>query len=104
MNSNTVNVSNPLILIFIVGLSNFNSKQVTEIILKGKIKPSVLQVECHPYLNQKDLINFCNENSIVGRYKFCECVKIFVAVNNYVLCNYTVTQLHVFTRLAHLQL
>ncbi|CAB4020790.1 alcohol dehydrogenase [NADP(+)] B isoform X3 [Paramuricea clavata] len=48
-----------------IGLSNFNSKQVTEITSKGRIKPSVLQVECHPYLNQKDLINFCNENGIL---------------------------------------
>ena len=33
-----------------IGLSNFNSKQVDDIIEKSCVKPAVLQVECHPYV------------------------------------------------------
>ncbi len=42
-----------------IGLSNFNSKQVAEICSMAKIKPAVNQVECHPYLNQRQLLDFC---------------------------------------------
>jgi aldehyde reductase len=30
----------------------------------AKIKPTVNQVECHPYLNQKQLFDFCKERKI----------------------------------------
>ncbi|KAG8195912.1 hypothetical protein JTE90_001146 [Oedothorax gibbosus] len=42
-----------------IGLSNFNSQQIKKVIDSAKIKPTVLQVECHPYLNQNKLIEFC---------------------------------------------
>lgn len=55
-----------LFLFCLLGLSNFNSKQVDDIISKSQIKPAVLQVECHPYLNQAQLIKHCKERDIVG--------------------------------------
>ena len=51
----------------LLGLSNFNSKQVDDIISKAQIKPAVLQVECHPYLNQAQLIKHCKERDIEGK-------------------------------------
>jgi aldehyde reductase len=48
-----------------IGLSNFNSQQIDRIIGIAKIKPTVLQVECHPYNNQEQLIQFCAERGIV---------------------------------------
>jgi alcohol dehydrogenase (NADP+) len=39
-----------------IGFSNFNSKQIDELWAMAKIKPSVLQIESHPYLQQKKLI------------------------------------------------
>eukprot|EP00051_Salpingoeca_urceolata_P019488 m.285156 g.285156 ORF g.285156 m.285156 type:complete len:369 (+) comp19430_c6_seq9:3-1109(+) len=42
-----------------IGLSNFNSKQIQEIVDGGKVKPFALQVEVHPYLTQNKLIEFC---------------------------------------------
>lgn len=52
-----------------IGLSNFNSKQITEVYNGARIKPAVLQVEAHPYLIQKELIAHCqNLNMIFTAY------------------------------------
>ena len=48
-----------------IGVSNFNSKQIDRILEIAKIKPAINQVECHPYLNQKKLMNYCAQHSIV---------------------------------------
>ncbi|XP_075723717.1 aldo-keto reductase family 1 member A1 isoform X1 [Rhipicephalus microplus] len=47
-----------------IGLCNFNKEQVTRILAMATIKPAALQVECHAYLNQDELLQFCKENSI----------------------------------------
>jgi len=47
-----------------IGLSNFNSEQIADILAKGSIKPATNQVECHPYLNQSKLIEFCKARDI----------------------------------------
>ena len=39
----------------VIGLSNFTGHELDEVINKGTIKPAVVQVECHPYFQQKDL-------------------------------------------------
>lgn len=38
-----------------IGISNFESERLEEICEAATIKPSVLQVECHPYYQQNDL-------------------------------------------------
>ena len=38
-----------------IGISNFESERLEELLLAAAIKPSVLQVECHPYYQQKEL-------------------------------------------------
>eukprot|EP01120_Amphizonella_sp_Union-15-10_P005286 TRINITY_DN1602_c0_g1_i2.p1 TRINITY_DN1602_c0_g1~~TRINITY_DN1602_c0_g1_i2.p1 ORF type:complete len:357 (-),score=66.14 TRINITY_DN1602_c0_g1_i2:91-1161(-) len=48
-----------------IGLSNFNSKQIEQVLNIAKVQPSVLQVECHPYLNQKKLVDFAASKGIV---------------------------------------
>ncbi|XP_065334975.1 aldo-keto reductase family 1 member B1-like [Cloeon dipterum] len=48
-----------------IGLSNFNSEQIKRVLDIAKIKPVVNQIECHPYLNQKKLMQFCKEHNIV---------------------------------------
>ncbi|XP_059352629.1 mucin-2-like [Daphnia carinata] len=48
-----------------IGLSNFNSQQIQHVLDHSKIKPAVNQVECHPYFNQKKLIEFCRKKDIV---------------------------------------
>nr|CAH0103680.1 unnamed protein product [Daphnia galeata] len=51
-------------LIRSIGLSNFNSKQLQHVLDNCKTKPVINQVECHPYLNQKRLIEFCKKKDI----------------------------------------
>jgi len=48
-----------------IGLSNFNTKQIDRVISKCTIKPAVLQVEVHPYLQQTPLLEYCKKNGIV---------------------------------------
>lgn len=47
-----------------IGVSNFNSEQIKRIIDNAKVKPVMNQVECHPYLNQSELIAFCRANGV----------------------------------------
>ncbi|CAJ0956030.1 unnamed protein product, partial [Mesorhabditis belari] len=48
-----------------LGLSNFNHKQIERLIGHSRIKPTVLQVELHPYFQQKKLRDFCKKHHIV---------------------------------------
>ncbi|XP_021916998.1 aldose reductase-like isoform X2 [Zootermopsis nevadensis] len=48
-----------------IGLSNFNSQQIQRVLDVATIKPVVNQVECHPYLNQSKLLDFCKERGIL---------------------------------------
>ncbi|CAB3222424.1 unnamed protein product [Arctia plantaginis] len=47
-----------------IGISNFNSKQIVRLLEHATIKPVTNQIECHPYLNQKRLKDFCEERGI----------------------------------------
>ncbi|XP_054713133.1 1,5-anhydro-D-fructose reductase-like isoform X2 [Uloborus diversus] len=51
-------------LIRSIGLSNFNSQQIQRIYNAAKIKPANLQVECHAYLPQNEIFNFCKKLNI----------------------------------------
>ncbi|XP_060653046.1 aldo-keto reductase family 1 member B1 [Drosophila nasuta] len=47
-----------------IGVSNFNEQQINRLLSVAKLKPVVLQIECHPYLRQKSLITLCYDNAI----------------------------------------
>ncbi|XKL69209.1 hypothetical protein PGB90_006978 [Kerria lacca] len=48
-----------------IGISNFNSQQIDELLDVADIKPVLNQVECHPYLTQEKLQPFCENRGIL---------------------------------------
>ncbi|CAH0021520.1 unnamed protein product [Clonostachys rhizophaga] len=48
-----------------IGLSNFNSQAILDIFTYAKVKPSMLQIEHHPYLVQKNLVDFCKDQGML---------------------------------------
>lgn len=47
-----------------IGLSNFNGEQIQRIFNAARIKPSVLQIELHAYLQQNDVRTLCKKLDI----------------------------------------
>lgn len=48
-----------------IGLSDISLKELLPIYESARIKPSVVQVEAHPYLPETELLEFCKEKDIV---------------------------------------
>ena len=51
-------------LVKALGLSNFNSRQIDDVLSVASVRPAVLQVECHPYLAQNELIAHCHARGL----------------------------------------
>ncbi|GAB2632507.1 aldo/keto reductase [Emticicia sediminis] len=47
-----------------IGVSNFSIKKIEQIKADTGVCPEVLQLELHPFLQQKAILNFANENNI----------------------------------------
>jgi len=47
-----------------IGVSNFSIDLIKDLLEKAEIKPTVNQVELHPYLPQHKLVKFCQDNDI----------------------------------------
>lgn len=48
-----------------IGLSNFKPSEIDDILRIARIKPTVNQIELHPYLNQQKLREYCSNKNIV---------------------------------------
>ncbi|MFK2875350.1 aldo/keto reductase [Dyella lipolytica] len=48
-----------------IGLSDITLDKLKEIVAVARIKPAVVQVECHPYLPEWELLEFCQQHGIV---------------------------------------
>jgi diketogulonate reductase-like aldo/keto reductase len=51
-------------LVKAIGVSNFKESHLQELMAESEVKPTVNQVEFHPYLTQKGLLQFSKENDI----------------------------------------
>jgi D-xylose reductase len=47
-----------------IGISNFNTQLITDLLTYARIKPAVLELELHPYLQQKRLIKWVKQQEI----------------------------------------
>jgi D-xylose reductase len=48
-----------------IGVSNFGTSLLRDLLSYARIRPAVLQVELHPFLTQEKLVRFCREEGIV---------------------------------------
>jgi diketogulonate reductase-like aldo/keto reductase len=48
-----------------IGLSDITLEKLREIVAATRIKPAVVQVESHPYLQEWELLEFCRKHGIV---------------------------------------
>lgn len=47
-----------------IGLSNFGSDRLVDLVMNNKVVPAVNQIECHPFFQQKKAIEFMKEYQI----------------------------------------
>jgi alcohol dehydrogenase (NADP+) len=48
-----------------IGLSDITLPKLKDIVAVARIKPAVVEVECHPYLPEWELLEFCQQHGIV---------------------------------------
>jgi diketogulonate reductase-like aldo/keto reductase len=48
-----------------IGLSNVNLEKLPEVVEAARIKPVVVEVESHPYLPERELLEYCQRQGIV---------------------------------------
>jgi alcohol dehydrogenase (NADP+) len=48
-----------------IGLSDVSLEQMREVFDQARIKPSVVQIESHPYLPEIEILEFCKVNGVV---------------------------------------
>lgn len=47
-----------------IGVSNYTANHLKELLSYCSVRPAVLQVECHPYLVQRELVNLCRQEGV----------------------------------------
>lgn len=52
-------------LVKAIGVSNFSAVLIHDLLTYARIRPAVNQVELHPFLHQKPLLDFCSKRGIV---------------------------------------
>ncbi|MCA8987341.1 MAG: aldo/keto reductase [Planctomycetaceae bacterium] len=51
-------------LVKTIGISNFGTSLIRDLLNSARIRPGVLQIESHPYLTQEKLIQYCHQEQI----------------------------------------
>lgn len=47
-----------------IGISNFNTSQLKDVLENCEIKPVINQIEVHPYFQNDKLVEFCQKNGV----------------------------------------
>ncbi|PSK42892.1 hypothetical protein B9Z65_6846 [Elsinoe australis] len=48
-----------------IGVSNFNIEKLSDLLKKTSVVPAANQIEAHPYLQQPDLLKYCQDKGIL---------------------------------------
>ncbi|XP_065202919.1 dihydrodiol dehydrogenase 3-like [Planococcus citri] len=75
-----------------LGIANFKESQIERILEIAEIKPVAHQVECHPFLDQKQMIEFCKQHDIVVQ-AYSPLSSFAITHNDSVFTNETITAL-----------
>ena len=57
-------------LVKAIGISNFSITKTERLLQTAKIVPAVNQVECHPFLQQEKLKQYCDSKGEIFFYKY----------------------------------
>lgn len=81
-----------------IGVSNFSSKKLEDLIKVARVPPAVIQVECHPSWQQTKLHAFCKSNGVhlsVSRkiFNWFYLLEFFVKLISIAILNYLANEL-----------
>ncbi len=57
-----------------IGVSNFGIPHLKKLLAGCEVPPAVNQIEVHPFLQRRELVQFCQENGIVVEARACSAV------------------------------
>ena len=65
-------------LVKAIGISNFSITKTERLLQTAKIVPAVNQVECHPYLQQQRLKDYCDSKGVCVLHVVSVCATTLV--------------------------
>jgi diketogulonate reductase-like aldo/keto reductase len=83
-----------------IGVSNFSSKKLGDLLAVARVPPAVDQVECHPGWQQTKLHNFCQSTGVHLSVSLHFRLAYFV-INITPFCFCCIVTMPVFCRLTH---
>jgi diketogulonate reductase-like aldo/keto reductase len=55
-----------------VGVSNWGTKHIQELLNAGSVLPAVNQIDLHPFMRHPDIVKICQDNGILLEVSHCQ--------------------------------